>query len=80
MPKSFPLLALLTLFGTTLTGQSVPVPPASPAITRADLAASYLRLDQAIAAASLPDSVRAAVNRALDRATLSFFEIGRAHV
>lgn len=46
---------------------------AAATITRADLAAAYLRLDQAMAGATLADSTRANVNRAFDRATLSFF-------
>lgn len=42
-------------------------------VTRADLAAAYLRLDRAYAAATLSDSARSAINRMFDRSTLSFF-------
>jgi predicted esterase len=38
-----------------------------------DLATAYQRLDRAYVGATLPDSVRAAVNRTFDRATLSVF-------
>ena len=52
---------------------------AQPASTsRADLAAAYVRMDKAYAAASptLSDSARAAINIQFDRSTLSFF-VGR---
>ncbi len=73
MPKSIRLIALLSLVAHSLVAQSITPTAVTPSITRADLAAAYLRLDQAMATATLPDSVRASVNRAFDRATLSFF-------
>jgi predicted esterase len=44
-------------------------------VGRADLAAAYLRMDKAYAAASpaLSDTTRAKINRQFDRSTLSFF-------
>jgi hypothetical protein len=49
----------------------------APKVTRADLAAAYMRVDAAYTqretAKTLPDSLRAAVNRTVDRAALSFF-------
>lgn len=69
--------AFLAIGGpAVLRAQAVsPTPaPAAPApITRADLAAAYLRLDRVVSAKTLDDSVRAIVNRAFDRSTLSFF-------
>ena len=61
-----------------------PVAPAAAApataavkVTRADLAAAYMRADAAYTqrdnAKTLPDSLRAKVNRTVDRAALSFF-------
>lgn len=48
-----------------------------PKVTRADLAAAYMRVDKAYTqrenAKTLPDSLRAQVNRTVDRAALSFF-------
>jgi predicted esterase len=73
MPTALRRIALCSLLGSTLSAQNAPSPSANPTITRADLAAAYLRLDQAMATATLPDTVRASVNRAFDRATLSFF-------
>jgi predicted esterase len=50
---------------------------AAPKVTRADLAAAYMRVDavytQRENAKTLPDSLRAQVNRTVDRAALSFF-------
>jgi predicted esterase len=46
---------------------------AAPAVTRADLAAAYLRLDRVVAAQPPDDSARVAVNRAFDQSTLAFF-------
>lgn len=50
---------------------------AAPKVTRADLAAAYMRVDAAYTlredAKTLPDSLRALVNRTVDRAALSFF-------
>ena len=52
-------------------------PAVTPKVTRADLAAAYVRVDAAYTqrenAKTLPDSLRAAVNRTVDRAALSFF-------
>lgn len=54
---------------------SAPAPAAK--VTRADLAAAYMRVDAAYTqrenAKSLSDSLRAQVNRTVDRAALSFF-------
>ncbi len=51
--------------------------PAAPKVTRADLAAAYLRVDAAYTqredAKTLTDTLRAQVNRTVDRAALSFF-------
>lgn len=46
---------------------------AASTVTRADLAAAYLRLDKVLAAKVLGDSARAEVSRAFDRSTLAFF-------
>lgn len=51
--------------------------PTTPKVTRADLAAAYMRVDAAYTqrenTKTLPDSVRAQINRTVDRAALSFF-------
>ena len=51
--------------------------PAAPRVTRADLAAAYLLVDAAYTerenAKTLTDTLRAQVNRTVDRAALSFF-------
>jgi predicted esterase len=47
--------------------------PARPTITRADLAAAYLRLEQAFFARSLPAEETARINRAFDQATQAYF-------
>jgi predicted esterase len=63
----------------TLTGplSAQSAPGATPAITRADLAARYLFMDVRYAEADslgrISDSVRVYVNRTFDRSTLSFF-------
>jgi predicted esterase len=68
--------------GLLVSGGRLPAqPPAAVApatVTRADLAAAYLRMDKAYAAATvtLDDSTRALINRRFDRSTLSFF-VGR---
>ncbi len=59
----------------SLASAQTTTPPAA-AVARADLAAAYLRIDKAYAAATLTDSARAAINRQFDRSTLSFF-VGR---
>ena len=53
--------------------QSAPTGVAGPQVTRADLAAAYLRLDGVMATKTLDDSTRASVSRAFDRSTLAFF-------
>lgn len=61
--------------GAVLSAQAAP--PASPTITRADLAARYLFMDVRYAEADslgrISDSVRVYVNKTFDRSTLSFF-------
>jgi predicted esterase len=64
---AFGLTIALVLVSRTAIAQ------ATAAISRAELAAAYLRLDRAMASATLTDSARASVNRDFDRATLSFF-------
>jgi predicted esterase len=70
------LSALPVLFAPALVWAQVPV-VAAPKVTRADLAAAYMRVDavytQRENAKTLPDSLRAQVNRTVDRAALSFF-------
>ena len=75
------------LFMPALARAQVPVTPkaaptvaptvVTPKVTRADLAAAYMRVDAAYTqreiAKTLPDSLRAVVNRTVDRAALSFF-------
>ena len=53
--------------------QSATTSVAAPQVTRADLAAAYLRLDGVMATKALDDSTRASVSRAFDRSTLAFF-------
>ncbi len=57
--------------------QSPTTAPMTPKVTRADLAAAYMRVDAAYTkredAKSISDSLRAQVNRTVDRAALSFF-------
>ena len=70
-------LSAITVFcAPTLLWAQAPV-AAAPKVTRADLAAAYMRVDAAYTqretAKTLPDSLRAAVNRTVDRAALSFF-------
>lgn len=70
------LSALSVLFAPALVwAQGLVV--AAPKVTRADLAAAYMRVDavytQRENAKTLPDSLRAQVNRTVDRAALSFF-------
>jgi hypothetical protein len=70
------LSAITVLFAPALVWAQAPV-VAAPKVTRADLAAAYMRVDavytQRENAKTLPDSLRAAVNRTVDRAALSFF-------
>ena len=65
--------ALAGLFAPMLLSAQSASAPAASAVTRADLAAAYLRLDHVMASATLDDSTRASVSRAFDRSTLSFF-------
>lgn len=66
-------------FVPALVGAQAPsaAPMTAPKVTRADLAAAYMRVDAAYTqrenAKTLPDSLRAQVNRTVDRAALSFF-------
>ena len=46
---------------------------AQRAVTRADLAAAYMRLDRVVSTTTVDDSARATINLAFDRSTLSFF-------
>ncbi|MEI6740454.1 MAG: PHB depolymerase family esterase [Gemmatimonadaceae bacterium] len=64
------VLSALALTTESLRAQSAAAPPS---VTRADLATAYLRLDRAYTTASMPDSLRATINKTFDRATLSFF-------
>jgi predicted esterase len=72
-------MAASALCAPALALAQTPVPPpvAAAKVTRADLAAAYMRVDAAYTqretAKTLPDSLRAAVNRTVDRAALSFF-------
>ncbi|MEO7363854.1 MAG: hypothetical protein ABI120_26225, partial [Gemmatimonadaceae bacterium] len=69
-------LGALSLVNPVLAQSAVRTEPtavnANP-VTRADLAAAYLRLDRAYAAATLSDSARSDINRMFDRSTLNFF-------
>lgn len=62
-PLAFPLAAQ----------GGAPAGTAAPTVTRADLAAAYVRLDRALSTRTLGDSDRVAVNRAFDQSTLAFF-------
>ena len=68
--------AIAVLCAPALVLAQAPV-AAAPKVTRADLAAAYMRVDAAYTqrenAKTLPDSLRAQVNRTVDRAALSFF-------
>lgn len=68
-------LCALTLASPVLAQTAAGTGPKAVAtpVTRADLAAAYLRLDRAYAAATLSDSARATINKMFDRSTLSFF-------
>ena len=70
------LSAITVLCAPALVWAQAPV-VAAPKVTRADLAAAYMRVDavytQRENAKTLPDSLRAQVNRTVDRAALSFF-------
>ena len=70
------VLAASALCAPALVWAQAPV-VAAPKVTRADLAAAYMRVDavytQRENAKTLPDSLRAQVNRTVDRAALSFF-------
>jgi predicted esterase len=72
-----PVLLCVALIARATMVQAQAAAPTSPAptptVTRADLATAYLRLDRAYTNATLPDSLRAAINTTFDRATLSFF-------
>jgi len=70
--------AAAVLFAPVLALAQAPVAaPVAPKVTRADLAAAYMRVDAAYTkretAKSISDSLRAQVNRTVDRAALSFF-------
>jgi hypothetical protein len=73
------LAATLVAAPASAWAQATPQAPAptTPKVTRADLAAAYMRVDAAYTqretAKTLPDSVRAQINRMVDRAALSFF-------
>ena len=73
------LAATLVAAPSGAWAQATPQAPAptTPKVTRADLAAAYMRVDAAYTqretAKTLPDSVRAQINRMVDRAALSFF-------
>ncbi len=67
-----------TIVAPMVSAQTQPAaaPPGAQAAAtaRVDLAAAYLRLDKAyLAATTLDDSSRSAINRQFDRSTLSFF-------
>jgi predicted esterase len=62
------VLALIVAAPTLLSAQ-----PAASTVTRAELAAAYLRLDHVVAAKTMDDSARTSLSRAFDRSTLSFF-------
>ncbi len=69
--RVFALTVLLALPPTAVRAQDAAAPQRT--VTRADLAAAYMRLDRVISPKMLDDSARAAVSRAFDRSTLSFF-------
>lgn len=66
---------LSAVLGITAGAQGAPVAAPASTVSRADLAAAYVRMDKAYAAASatMDDTTRAKVNRQFDRSTLSFF-------
>ena len=70
-------IAVLCAPALVLAQAPVAATAAAPKVTRADLAAAYMRVDAAYTqrenAKTLPDSLRAQVNRTVDRAALSFF-------
>jgi predicted esterase len=69
----------LSVFVAALVPQAIVAQPSGSTATetgvssRAALAAAYLRIERAYATTTMSDSVRAAVNRQVDRAALSFF-------
>jgi len=72
------IAAVAVTFALTapLAVESQSAPPGgtpTPTVTRADLAASYMRLDRVLSAKTVTDTVRAGVSRAFDRSTLAFF-------
>lgn len=79
------VLSAFVVFGVSIAvlpavvyaqGAAIPGLPTTSAVrpvTRADLAAAYLRLDHVMAVKTLDDSTRASVSKAFDRSTLAFF-------
>ena len=70
-------MALILVIGASASAAAQVVAAATatsaPKVTRADLAAAYLRLDLVLSAKPVDDTVRASVSRAFDRSTLAFF-------
>lgn len=67
---SMRLTALLLFVGATLRAQS-PVP--APAVTRADLAAAYQRVDAWLMTHAIDSAALVSANRRFDQSTLAFF-------
>lgn len=74
--RLFPALCLALSVVTTVATAQNPAPAATPAaqaVTRRDLADSYLLVDHIVAARGMPAASRARWNQDFDRTTLAFF-------
>lgn len=65
--------ALRCVFAVCVVTPMLSILAQAQTVTRADLAAAYLRLDRVASAKIMDDTTRAAVSRAFDKSTLSFF-------
>ncbi len=70
-------VAVTSLFTTVATFAQAPAPAAAPegaAVTRADLATAYQRVDRLSTGKELPPEQRSEINKSFDQATLAFFQ------
>jgi len=68
------LLLSLGLSAPIALAQAPVAAPDGPAISRADLAAAYQRIDRLVTGRALPPEETAAINKGFDQATLAFFQ------
>lgn len=66
-------IAVCAAWPMVARAQAPVVSTTTAVVTRADLAAAYLRLDHVTSTKIMDDSTRAAVSRAFDKSTLNFF-------